>query len=591
MITKWPVDISPSPDSAGRSALRGETRKRHSPSRSISCAAVLGLLIWTPCLAESVVNSKHNLSSTGPGEIKAAAESDVCIFCHTPHGASSEAPLWNRFSSGATYIPYSSSTAKATIGQPTGASKLCLSCHDGTVALGMVRSRPAPIKIQGDVTVLQRGTATLGTDLADDHPVSFVYDSLLASAHNGELRDPSTLTGPVRLDKNGQVQCTSCHDPHNNQYGKFLVENNFGSALCVKCHSPAQWSESVHHISAATWNGQGVNPWPHTKDTTVAANACENCHTPHNAGTKPRLLNFTLEEQNCLSCHNGNVAAKNIQNEFNKFSIHPIATSTGIHDPAEDPLNPPRHVSCVDCHNPHAAKSAVAAAANSSGALAGVKGVTAAGSVVNPLSREYELCFRCHGDSLDRGPARVPRDKVETNTRLEFNPANASFHPIEAPGKNPNVPSLIAPLTMSSIIYCTDCHNNNQGPSTGGSGPKGPHGSVYEPLLERQLLLTDFSAEATSSYALCYKCHSRESILADQSFNGHKRHIVDDQASCTTCHDPHGVQSVTHLINFNRQYVAPSSKGQIQFMNTGTFRGNCSLSCHGKDHDALPYSP
>ena len=555
---------------------------------------LLGALSFRTVHADSVLNSKHNLSSAGSATIKAVTETEVCIFCHTPHGASAEAPLWNRFSSGATYIPYSSTTSKATIGQPTGASKLCLSCHDGTVALGMVRNRSTPIKFQSEVTVLPAGTARLGTDLADDHPVSFLYDSALASAHGGELRDPSTLTGPVRLDKSGQLQCTSCHDPHDNQFGKFLVQKNAGSALCATCHAPSGWDQSIHKTSTATWNGQSTSPWPHTSETTVAANACENCHTPHNAGTKPRLLNFAGNEQNCYSCHNGNVAAKNVQSEFNKFSAHPIETTGHLHDEAEDPINPVRHVTCVDCHNPHAVKSTPAAVPNAVGALAGVKGMDASGALLPSVTKEFELCFRCHAESHDRAEALVPRQFAETNTRLEFSPANASYHPIETQGRNSNVPSLIAPWTTSSLMYCTDCHNSNDGPGAGGTGPKGPHGSTFAPLLERQLLLTDDTAESAATYALCYKCHSRTSILNNDSFQGikgHKEHVVDLRNSCATCHDPHGVQAKSSLINFNRTYVTASSNGRLEFNSTGLRQGNCSLTCHGHDHNMSSYGP
>jgi hypothetical protein len=80
-------------------------------------------LLLTAALSASVqakrlVESKHNLSATGPG-IKAARETHVCIFCHTPHSSNPAAPHWNRPSHGAIYTPYNSSTAKATIGQPT----------------------------------------------------------------------------------------------------------------------------------------------------------------------------------------------------------------------------------------------------------------------------------------------------------------------------------------------------------------------------------------------------------------------------------------------------------------------------------------
>jgi predicted CXXCH cytochrome family protein len=497
----------------------------------------------------------------------------------------------------ATYTPYNSSTTKATVGQPTGASKLCLSCHDGTVALGMVASRPGGIQMQAGVTTLPPGPSNLGTDLSDDHPVSFRYDGGLASA-NGQLRDPATLTDKVRLDHNQELQCTACHDPHSNEFGKFLVKDNTASALCVTCHAPNQWEDSSHRLSNKTWNGIGINPWPHTAGTTVAANGCENCHAPHNAGTKPRLLNFAEEEKNCFSCHSGTVASKDLQSEFNKFSAHPVLNTSGIHDPAEDPVNPPRHVECADCHNPHAANATSATPPNASGALAGVKGIRASGSVVSSVSFEYELCFRCHADSVARGPARVNRQFVQTNKRLQFDPSNAGYHPIETAGKNPNVPSLLAPWTTSSRMYCTDCHNNDQGPNAGGAGPNGPHGSTYVPILERQLVLTDGNTENIANYDLCYKCHSRTSILADQSFRatnaqgqdrGHRFHVVDQKTACTTCHDSHGLKDQARLINFNRDYVTPSSNGRLEFISTGMLSGNCSLTCHGTDHQAASY--
>jgi len=561
------------------------------------------LLLAQPMQADTILASKHDLSVAGPGTIKAVTESEVCIFCHTPHRAG-QAPLWNHTLSAATYIPYSSSTTKAAIGQPTGASKLCLSCHDGTVALGMVGTRSGVIAMKSGVSTLPVGRSNLGTDLSDDHPVSFTYDNALTTA-NGQLKDPSSLTAKVRLDHDKQLQCTSCHDPHDNQFGKFLVQDNTASALCMNCHSPNFWQNSDHRLSNKTWSGVGQNPWPHTTGNSVAVNACENCHAPHSAGTPSRLLNFADEEQNCYSCHNGNVAAKNIQNEFTKPSVHPILTTSGVHDPTENPINPPRHVECADCHNPHAAKTTPAVAPNASGAMAGLTGVNAGGAVVYPLTAEYELCFRCHADSIARGPARVPRQLVETNKRLQFKSENASFHPVEAVGKNPNVPSLIQPLTTSSRIYCTDCHNNDQGPGALGPGPNGPHGSIYTPLLERELVLSDFNAENFSIYALCYKCHDRNSIAADQSFKvtdalgrdlnrGHFFHVAglngtNGPAACTTCHDSHGVQSQARLINFNTLYVTPSSNGRLEYNSTGTFSGNCSLTCHNHDHVMSTY--
>jgi predicted CXXCH cytochrome family protein len=540
--------------------------------------------------ADTVLNSKHNLSVTGPGTVKAASETEVCIFCHTPHRATGEQPLWNHAASSATYTPYSSSTLKATVGQPTGASRLCLSCHDGTVALGLVNSRATSIQMQNGVTTMPSGPANIGTDLSHTHPVSFVYDQALAAA-DGQLKDPSTLKDKVRLDHSGQLQCTSCHNPHDNQFGNFLVMDNTSSALCITCHADPAWAGSGHGMSRAPLNAAATTSAAGATAKTVAANACENCHAPHASGSKERLLIHAREEDTCFTCHNGAVGAKNISVEFKKLSVHPVFETSSLHDQAEDPINSPRHVSCADCHNSHASTARTAIAPNVSGAVAGVSGVNMAGSPVKTATREYEVCFRCHADSIERGRASISRQSPETNTRLEFSPSNQSFHSVVSAGKNPNVPSLIAPWTRSSLMYCTDCHNNDQGTRAGGTGPNGPHGSAYPPLLERQLRLTDFGMESPASYALCYKCHSRESILADQSFTFHRKHIVDDQTACSTCHDSHGVAANSRLINFNRNYVSPSANGRLEFISRGRNTGSCSLTCHGKDHQATTYSP
>jgi predicted CXXCH cytochrome family protein len=559
-------------------------------ARARWATAALAVLAAAPAFAaNSILFSRHNLSMTGPGTVRAVNEPEICIFCHGAHGTAPQAPLWNRSSSGVVYIPYSSSTLNARVGQPTGSSALCLSCHDGTVAMGKVRNRKKEIPMRGTGSRAATSRANLGTNLSDDHPVSFAYDRSLANRSDGELRDPAVLPPEVRLDHQQQMQCTTCHDAHHDTYGKFLVMDNREAALCVACHDPRGWAQSVHRTSTATWNGSGADPWPSIPARTVAEAGCESCHTPHNAGTPQRLLLQANEEDTCLSCHNGHVAADNLDVEFTKLSRHDIAATTGVHDPTEDPVNGRRHVECTDCHNAHAAHAADATPPKASGALAGVAGITAAGAAVNPVLQEYELCFRCHADSRQKGPATVSRLQPETNTRLEFSTANASFHPVVGAGRNPDVPSLLSPWRTSSVIYCTDCHNNNQGPGAGGKGPNGPHGSAFAPILERRLEFADFRAESAASYALCYKCHGRESVLANQSFSLHNLHVVEAQTACTTCHDSHGVPDASHLINFNRAYVSPNDKGRLDWTDGGRLRGMCNLSCHGENHENAAY--
>ena len=560
----------------------------------------------------SVIDSVHNLTASGPGSVKAKSETDACVFCHTAHHANGQTPLWNHaMSAVSNYVVYSSArftNLDLVVPQPNGSSRLCLSCHDGTVALGSVSSSAMPIEMQNDVTTLASvpgTTANLGTDLSADHPISFYYDLALYQKEQAlgtvQIKDPGQPAVAALLDRQGRLQCTACHDPHDNEFGDFLVMDNTGSALCLVCHEPGPWLTSAHAISPAAvppaiaaranLKASAKSGSARAMSPTVATLACGNCHASHRAGSPRHLLLSDMPEQNCYACHRGFTATKNIAADFQKASIHPVTFNSKAHSPVEDPINPPqRHVVCADCHNSHAVNAARAVAPNASGALARLTGVAAGGAVIRPLLKEYELCFRCHADSVARGPATVPRQFVQTNTRLQFSTANQSFHPVEAIGKNTlNVPSLISPWRTTSLMYCTDCHNSDSGPKAGGSGANGPHGSIYRPILERNLVITDYQPESAAAYALCYKCHSRPVVLSSQSFLYHKTHVVDDQAACTTCHDSHGVANTPHLINFNTTYVTPSSNGRLEYVSTGPLHGNCSLTCHGKDHPALSY--
>lgn len=565
---------------------------------------VRGLLILlvslfpTPMTSLSMADitpTKHNLSVTGAGAIRSTTEKQICIFCHAPHNSTPSAPLWNRRDPGSNYLPYSSSTAMAHPGQPNGASLACLSCHDGTIALGDLVSQTLPVSMSSGVTVMPPGPSNLGTDLSDDHPVSFAYTSSLPTLHAGELVDPSALIGKVKLDASGRMQCTTCHDPHDNTNGQFLVMPNTASALCQTCHLKKDWNTSSHRLSNAGWNGSGLDPWLHTNATTVAGNACENCHRPHSAGGKKWLLNHQAEEANCTSCHNGNVAAKNIDAEFTgKPSIHPLTLNTGVHDAAESALAQTRHVECIDCHNPHATNSATGALP---GSLAGVRGLSIGGSEVKTITAEYQLCFRCHADSPGMPASRTTRQIAQTNARLEFDTVNPAYHPIAGPGKNTNVPSLLPPWTVNSVMKCSDCHNNNTGPGAGGSGPKGPHGSTWAPLLERRYVTTDNTTESASNYDLCYKCHNRTSFIREGgAFKDHKKHVVDEKTPCNVCHDPHGISATqgnstsnSKLINFDTSVVKPNSAGLLKYVSTGPNRGSCYLRCHGDNHNPESY--
>jgi hypothetical protein len=303
-------------------------------------------------------------------------------------------------------------------------------------------------------------------------------------------------------------------------------------------------------------------------------------------------MNYLAEENNCLNCHNGHVASSNILGQLTKPYIHNVYGYNYSHDITEDPLVSSMHVECEDCHNPHAVNSTIAVAPAISGSLTGSKGVNQSGSPVNPALYQYEVCYRCHADSPGKPASKTTRQIEQNNVRLEFDTGNPSYHPVGGPGKNSNSPSLIAPTySESSVMYCTDCHA-----SDGVSSPAGPHGSIYPSILKMRYETADYTTESPAAYELCYSCHDRASILNNESFDDHDKHIRDLNTPCNACHDPHGISSSqgnstnnTHLINFDTDIVNPDNIGRFRFEDQGEFRGRCYLRCHGRNHPGWSY--
>lgn len=523
---------------------------------------MLVLILAWPALGQtsSIINSRHNLSASGPGSIRATSEEQVCIFCHTPHNASPVRPLWNRNTPPNAYTVYSSSSLQAKPGQPTGSSKLCLSCHDGTIAIGSVLSRGEQIQMAGGITTLPPGASNLGTDLSDDHPISFRYD-LALMGKNPKLKSPAALPANCKLDANQELQCSTCHDAHDNTFGNFLVMDNSNSQLCKTCHNPGQTDVNWH-------------------------NQCASCHTPHTAPSKAFLLSGLTVTDTCIKCHaglNGASQGANIAADLNKISRH------DTHSPVDQPGHIPGNITCSDCHEPHTMKTGIATAPNIQPNLGEISGINSSGSAITRSQYQFEVCFKCHGDQASVAPA-ISRQIVQNNARLEFSPSAISYHPVEAAGKNTTkVPSLKPGLTTASIIYCSDCHSSDTGKTAGGSGASGPHGSNNGPLLLARYDTADFTSESASAYALCYRCHDRNQILANTSFPDHSRHIVDQRTPCSACHDSHGISSAqgtanrnAHLINFDISIVQPDPVSHKIEYNAAS--STCTLMCHNHDH-------
>ncbi len=548
----------------------------------VNLSKLLFAALLTVCLAAThafaaVAGTAHDLSPAQDG-------SGSCRFCHTPHKALAGTPLWNHKLSERTYEIYSSTSLDAQVDQPTGSSKLCLSCHDGTVALG------ATVRGGRGSTRMPPGSGNLGTDLSDDHPISFVYSANLSSK-DPQIRMPDSLPAQMRLDKNGELQCVTCHDPHDDSFGDFLVLSNLRSNLCLKCHNLYGWDDTIHERSTALVQGADDDYLIDTGYASVADNGCLSCHRPHSAGLPQRLFHFENEEDNCLSCHNGQVVKANLAEEFNKTSGHFVQNYQGIHDIRESVDSSERHVECADCHNAHAIIKKQAKAPYVSGALKAVSGVTAEGSVIAQATYEYEVCFKCHGHNPNRVESAITRQITQTDTIMEFDQSNPSYHPVTARGANSDVPSLKPGMDETTIIYCTDCHSSE--PS---SKAKGPHGSQYPPLLAYRYETEDDTVEDITAYELCYHCHLRQNILGDNSFKKHKEHI-EKNIPCSACHDPHGISfsqgnstNNSNLINFDTSIVFPETNtGRLEFEDQGYFRGRCFLLCHGIEHSPKEY--
>ena len=554
-------------------------------------AGLSSLVTFAPA-QENVEPTPHNLLPTGPRPLPEGTRLRLCVYCHPLQSPPGAAPLWDPTHPATTFQAYDSPALKARPGQPTGSARLCRSCHDGVLASGDLSGWD--LDHVTTTTVLPPGHAPLATTAGGQHPMSFNYGAALRSG--AHLR-PSNLWDPrVQLDNTSQVQCMTCHDPHDNRTGNFLTMDNQGAALCRVCHEQPFFSLTGHAISTQKWNGKGPNPWLHTEFDDVRGNACLNCHAVHHAAEARNLPVRAPQDELCFACHNGNVAPSNMESIFLKPYHHPVEWPQADPKTKVGPDTRADHVQCTDCHNPHRVQRTPATPPNVKGVLAGVRGVDAHGQPVAEARYEYEICFKCHGYTT-RPPLDSIARRVPTYNLLRvFDPSSPSFHPVETPGRNFNVPSLILPLTPASMIYCTDCHSNNQ-PQPYIPGTAGPHGSSYQFLLAAQYRTGDAVPESPTAYELCYKCHSRSSILADQSFPLHRFHIVGQRTSCSICHDAHGIDrgqgnpvNNAHLINFDAAIVQPDTlTHRLEYRRIGAQQGQCFLRCHGVNHSPFSY--
>ena len=223
----------------------------------ISLLVVATSLAMVASAMADIVNSRHNLSTSGVYQYNSSNEGEICVFCHTPHKPAERIPLWNRsVNDPGAYLLY---TASSTLSSATknadltgGISIKCLSCHDGTIGLGAGVYNPAQNKAS-DITGagmqdgIDAGRYTMfGTDITNSHPVGMDYDAVKAdddyftASSNSQVEVYGT---PIQLyarsgDTKNYVECASCHNPHGVPgVEKFLRRSNASSLLCLTCHT------------------------------------------------------------------------------------------------------------------------------------------------------------------------------------------------------------------------------------------------------------------------------------------------------------------------------------------------------------------
>jgi len=293
-------------------------------------------------------------------------------------------------------------------------------------------------------------------------------------------------------------------------------------------------------------------------------------------------------------------------------------------------------VECIDCHNPHQA--------NNANKNKGVTGIDLAGNPVGPGTangrevNQQELCFKCHGDAYNSSRSGT------TNKRLDFQTNNSAFHPVVAQGQNQSANlanQLQGGLSTTSLIKCTDCHNNEATANALGlasnspASPQGPHGSTHA-AIRRAFYTTSLTGPSNwnrNNFALCHLCHNPRKLVearewdddaatnfyddVDGNDNLHWVHLEDradkSRATCKNCHynvhsnvsannTQYNINGVvynnpppnfkTHLINFSPDILPRGARPKPEWkINTSTRVRTCNLICHGETMDGMKYRP
>lgn len=209
--------------------------------RTLLLNGTFAAFLAAPAMGQTtMVGEAHDFSGSG------WSGGEICKPCHTPHNAVADANgdqigwLWNHTLTTAVYTLYDGNTADAGPDDGNAAfdklSRLCMGCHDGTIAVDAFGGQAGSIFLTGDKNI--------GTDLSNDHPVGSVAIYPTGSSKFIEADANHKLGGGAlklrSMDVGGTIEytvgCMTCHTPHYKGYDHQLRMSNASSAMCLSCH-------------------------------------------------------------------------------------------------------------------------------------------------------------------------------------------------------------------------------------------------------------------------------------------------------------------------------------------------------------------
>ncbi len=188
-----------------------------------------------------IVNTRHNLTmsynSAGnnvPMNNVRNNYYEICVYCHTPHGANStaNAPLWNRTVAQRDYILYNQDTSSGSTiffeptatdlnySQPGPNSLTCLSCHDGATAIDSIINMPTQLAGAFRAGYSKDQETRVNASFLDEWSGNKLYN-------DPELNDPEDNPAFFLATATGDA------DSANAGHGGF----NTASSACLTCHN------------------------------------------------------------------------------------------------------------------------------------------------------------------------------------------------------------------------------------------------------------------------------------------------------------------------------------------------------------------